>query len=110
MFSFSKVHNASSSLFLKSEPDDQTIARIIYTVVNWYTFSNIFRKIRFSMVAFIEVLKKGEESSPVCVLIIKHVVQKNTGSQNSVYSFHFLPLLNNLDFAAACLFACLFLL
>jgi len=34
LLSFSKKHNAISSLFLKPYPDDQSIARILYMLVN----------------------------------------------------------------------------
>lgn len=45
-------------LFLKSCPDDQNNARILYMVLNQYTFSNILKKIRLSLVPFIKALKK----------------------------------------------------
>lgn len=45
-------------LFLKSCPDDQNNARILYMVLNQYTFSNILKKIRLNLVPFIKALKK----------------------------------------------------
>lgn len=47
------------SFFLKSCPDDQNNARILYMILNHiYTISNILKKIKFSLVTCTEALKK----------------------------------------------------